>query len=118
MRKTTKSTDQIARQDKIRELNDAFRRTLTGGSLLITAGVMAFDATAQGRIIDAVRAFTAFDDGNDPWGEHEFGSIDVEGERLFFKIDYYDKTRAMHSTDATNPAVTERVMTIMLADEY
>ena len=47
-----------------------------------------------------------------------FGSIDVEGERLFFKIDYYDKTRAMHSTDATNPAVTERVMTIMLADEY
>ena len=49
---------------------------------------------------------------------HDFGSIEIDDERLFFKIDYYDLTRAMHSPDAANPAVTERVMTIMLADEY
>ena len=118
MPKTTTKTDQIVRQTKIRDLNDAFRQTLTGGSLMITAGVMALETIAQGRIIDAVRTFTAFDDGNDPYGEHDFGSVEIDDERLFFKIDYYDLTRAMHSPDAANPAVTERVMTIMLADEY
>ena len=39
-------------------------------------------------------------------------------ERVFFKIAYYDLTRAMHSEDAADPTKTERVMTIMLADEY
>jgi hypothetical protein len=42
----------------------------------------------------------------------------VEGERLFFKIDYYDSTLTMGSSDPADPAVTCRVMTVMLASEY
>ena len=37
---------------------------------------------------------------------------------IFFKIDYYDRTLTHHSPDPADPAVTERVITIMLADEY
>ena len=102
----------------IRDLNDAFRTSLAGGVVLMTAGVMALGPEAQARILAAVRAFDAFTPDNDPWREHDFGAVEIDGERVFFKIEYYDLTRAMHSPNPADPNVTERVMTIMLAGEY
>jgi len=55
---------------------------------------------------------------NDPWGEHDFGAIDLEGQKLFWKIDPYDLDLQAHSQNAANPAVTHRVLTLMLASEY
>ena len=114
------SKDQAAatRTATIRALNDRFRETLQGGTLLVTAGIVALGPEAQARIIAAVQAFDAFDRANDPWHEHDFGALEIEGERIFFKLDYYDLTRARHSSDPADPTVTERVLTIMLADEY
>jgi hypothetical protein len=37
---------------------------------------------------------------------------------VLFKIDYYDLEFQCHSPDATDPAVTEHVMTVMRAEEY
>jgi Protein of unknown function (DUF3768) len=110
--------DPEATSNRIRELNDAFRTTLKGGTLLITAGIVALGADYQAKIIEGVRSFTAFTPDNDPYGEHDFGSINVAREQIFFKIDYYDKTKAAHSADAADPEVTERVLTIMLAGEW
>ena len=104
--------------DAIRDLNDKFRRTLTGGTLMLTAGIVALGADAQARIIAAVQSFDAFTPDNDPYGEHDFGSVEVDGEKIFFKFDYFDLNRAMHSDDPADPSKTERVLTIMLADEY
>ena len=112
------SGDCAACSAKVRQLNDAFRQTLTGGTVLMTAGVVALGADKQAEVLAAVRAFDAFTPENDPWNEHEFGAIEVAGERIFFKLDYYDLTRAFHSTDPADPTVTERVLTIMLATEY
>jgi Protein of unknown function (DUF3768) len=50
--------------------------------------------------------------------EHDFGSFKAEGRTIFFKIDYFDKSLTHHSPDPSDPSVTERVITIMLADEY
>jgi Protein of unknown function (DUF3768) len=104
--------------DVIRALNDAFRRSLEGGTLVLTAGIIALGSVTQTQIIEAIRRFEAFTPDNDPWEEHDFGSVEVAGELIYFKIDYFDLTRAMHSDDPADPSKTERVMTVMLASEY
>jgi hypothetical protein len=102
----------------IRELNDQLRQSLRGGVLVMTAGVIALGQARQLKILEAIAKFDTFNEGNDPYGEHDFGALEVEGERLFFKIDYYDQSLTAHSPDPADPSITKRVLTIMLADEY
>lgn len=103
---------------EIRRLNDEFRRTGVGGRFMITSGIAALSTGTILAIANAVQSFDSFDAGNDPYGEHDFGSVDVGGEQVFWKIDYYDNQLAAGSEDPANPAVTTRVLTIMLAAEY
>lgn len=102
----------------IRELNDRLRQSLAGGVLVMTAGVIALGHDHQRKILEALATFDSFDEGNDPYGEHDFGALEVEGERLFWKIDYYDRSLSARSPDPTDPSVTTRVLTVMLAEEY
>jgi hypothetical protein len=105
--------------DNIRRLNDCFRRSLVfGGQTVFTAGVSAMDTDAKTALLRLVQTFEAFTPGNDPHGEHDFGAIDFQGIRYFWKIDYYDLVGRFASLDAANPAVTRRVLTIMRADDY
>jgi hypothetical protein len=102
----------------LRYLNDQLRQSLAGGVLVMTAGVIALGNARQLTILQAVAVFDTFDESNDPYGEHDFGAIEVEGERLFWKIDYYDRNLSAHSPDPVDASVTTRVLTIMLAEEY
>ena len=99
-------------------LNEAFRRTLTGGQVMLTAGVAALDPPDRLAVLDLVRGFDAFTSGCDPYGERDFGAVEHAGVRYFFKIDAYDRSYAYASPDPADPAVTCRVMTLMRADEY
>ena len=104
--------------DRVRALNDILRRTLIGGTLVLTAGIVALGRERQQTILDAVATFDRFDADNDPHGEHDFGALDVAGERVFWKIDYFDCTRSRASPDPADASVTSRVLTVMLAGEY
>ncbi|WP_294338928.1 DUF3768 domain-containing protein [uncultured Sphingomonas sp.] len=112
------STEAQAPQNVIATLNDAFRRSGDGGKLVVTAGVIGLGRHAFPAIFDQVRHFDAFDAGNDPYYEHDFGALDWRGTPVFWKIDYYDKDMTGGSPDPADPAVTTRVLTIMLASEY
>ena len=72
----------------------------------------------QSAILDAIATFDAFGPENDPYGEHDFGALTIEGARILFKIDYFDRALTGPSPDPADPSVTTRVLTIMLADEY
>ncbi len=103
---------------KIRDLNDAFRRTGDGGRMLLTAGIGALPVQHQVEILMRVRAFDEFTEDNDPHGEHDFGSFMHGRLKLFWKIDYYDRAIDLNSDDPPGSEDLERVLTIMLAEEY
>lgn len=102
---------------KIRELNDRLRTTGIGGKVFLTRGVAAIDADLLTQVLHAVRTFDDFKRGNDPWGEHDFGEVIVDGERFFWKIDAYDLNLEFGSPDPADERVTRRVLTIMTAED-
>jgi Protein of unknown function (DUF3768) len=102
----------------IAELNDAFRRSFTGGQVVVTPGIRALPWDMQAAITERVRSFEEFDADNDPFGEHGFGSFDHGGRTILWKIDLYDRGYKFYSPDPTDPARTNRVLTILLAEEY
>ncbi len=102
----------------IRHLNDQLRQSFAGGVLVMTAGVIALGPARQLTILHTIAKFDTFDESNDPYSEHDFGALEIEGERLFWKIDYYDRNLSAHSPDPADPSVTTRVLTIMLVEEY
>jgi hypothetical protein len=104
--------------NRIRALNDDLRRNLLNAHAVITNGVAALGPDAVARIMKTIEIFDDFCHANDPHEEHDFGSFDADGHAIFFKIDYYDSTFTRHSPDPADPTVTERVITIMLAEEY
>jgi hypothetical protein len=111
---------QSAQAQRIRELNDQLRTTffLRHGRVLITSGVDALDIQKKVCIIAKVKSFDDFDSGNDPHRQHDFGSFEIDGQTIFWKIDYYTPTLDGGSEDPADPDMTTRVLTIMLAEEY
>jgi hypothetical protein len=103
---------------RIRALNDDLRQHLTSGMAVITVGVAALGPAAVDRIVKTIAVFDDFCHANDPHEEHDFGSFEADGQKIFFKIDYFDRDLSLHSPDPADPNVTERVITIMLAEEY
>lgn len=106
------------RSKLIATLNDRFRETFVGGSVLMTAGVQELGPEFVAAALGAVRAFKEFTKDNDPYREHDFGSLELDGQKLFWKIDYYDPPMEYGSENPSDPEVTRRVLTVMLAEEY
>lgn len=106
------------RAREIARLNDEFRRTGTGGRILMTATVHTLPYRSLRELARKVRTFCEFTADNDPHGEHDFGALVHEDVSYFWKIDYYDVDHGALSRDPADPMVTNRVLTIMRADEY
>jgi hypothetical protein len=68
--------------NKIALLNDAFRTTLTGGTVLLTLGVQELPDMVKAAAIRKVVEFDDFNEDNDPYGEHDFGSLRLCGRRF------------------------------------
>ena len=104
---------------RIRELNDRMRREGKGvGSVVVTVGVREHGPDFLRRVIEDMRRFEAFGEDNDPWGEHDFGALEIDGEKVFWKFDYYTPDLSAGSENPANEGETHRVLTIMLASEY
>ena len=108
-----------------RARNDAFRQSLTGGTVMLSAGVVAFGASNQARIIAAVRACTF--DTDDPFDDHSIGDLEVDvdepgihrwPELIFFSVNAFSHAAAETASTLTTENGTALVLTIMLASEW
>ena len=104
---------------KIAALNDLCRKAMgVAGRVVQTTGIDALPLKDQSAIREKVETFDAFTPDNDPHKERDFGAFEHDGQRIFWKIDYYDTTMTKGSEDPSDPKQTVRVLTIMLAAEY
>ena len=120
---------------RIARLNDIARSAMGVACTAVAAvGFRSLPEADQSSVRELIETFDAFDEDNDPHGERDFGTIyqlvcgswtterprlrHDERERVFWKLDYYDRAMRFASENAADPGVTRRVLTIMLSDEY
>ena len=102
----------------IKTINDIFRKSFIGGEVLLSSGIAAMSSEDKANIVSMVQNFNDFNEDNDPYGEHDFGSFDYKGEKILWKIDYYDLNNQYHSENPANPDITNRILTIMTVYEF
>jgi len=104
---------------KVAELNDRLRKHGTGnGRVMVTRSIRELGPEFELAALVHVRAFDAFTRDNDPHGERDYGSFDLKGHKVLWKIDYFDPSLTKGSEDPGDPLQTHRVLTIMLAEDY
>lgn len=106
------------RVTRTRMLNDHFRRTMLGGKFVLTLGIRMLGSDAVAEVLRKARTFDDFNVANDPHHEHDFGSFLHDGQKIYWKIDAYDRNLEFHSPDPSDPNRATRILTIMLAEEY
>ena len=124
-----------SQRERNARLNDMARRAMgVACTAVATVGFRSLPDADQSCVRELIETFDAFDEDNDPHGERDFGTIyqladgrwtterprlrEDERERVFWKLDYYDRDLKYGSEDPADPAKTRRVLTIMLAEEY
>jgi hypothetical protein len=104
---------------RIRQLNDELR---TEGSCrngrVVAAGRLAQEIEKIGKVAAAVATHDDWNEGDDPYSEHDFGKLDVEGEAVIWKIGYYSLDEMHGSEHPEDPNVTIRILTLMFAEDY
>lgn len=107
------------KSSKITQLiNDNFRKSFQGGKVMLTRGIRALQKAEIAEILLKVSRFNDFNANNDPYEEHDYGSFNYHGNKILWKIDYYDKDYKFASENPADVTKTNRVLTIMLADEW
>jgi Protein of unknown function (DUF3768) len=113
------TTETATTAPTIADLNDRFRKgDRTLGKHMASARVNALTSEQQQELTRLVRVFNDFTEGNDPHGERDFGSVELNEEKYLWKIDYYDLSYDYGSEDPSDLAQTRRVLTIMHSSEY
>lgn len=105
----------------IRILNDRLRceHDFSLGRWVVTRGVNDKGLLFVQRACRAVKEFTAFNRDNDPHGEHDAAFVEVDGERVMFKIDVFADQKFQHGSEHPgDPQRSYRILTVLLAEEY
>jgi hypothetical protein len=102
---------------EIAEMNDRLRRSIPlvppPNRLVITTGVAGLPEKDLSELFQIIRVFKDFYvKENDPYGERDFGAVELKGQKYFFKFDYYDSHFEFFEENGI------KVITVMRADEY
>ena len=107
----------------VQQLNDTFRKSILrgkrpDGKAVMTQGVKTLGNLARAYLFQRIINHSHFPNGDDPYGEHDFGVIEAIDwfPKVYWKIDYYENSDIEYGTD--DKINCYRVLVIMLADEY
>ena len=128
------------RNSEERRLNDLARTEMgEKGRLVATQGIMALEFLDRRTLCRAIQAFGSWDDGDDPYGVHDFGCLygtgpsgdiawsaeatDSEkdpfvGIKVFWKIDVFEEDMLHGAERPWVEGESVRLLTVMLASEY
>ena len=101
----------------IRALNDAFRTTLTGGKVLMTAGVDALPSDVKAMVIRRVATFSDFT-GERPTRRARLRKLLSRRPKVLFQDRLLRFEHGVRIGRPDDPSKTTRVLTIMLVAEY
>lgn len=102
--------------------NDAFRKAVftrpqPDGKAIMTHDVASLAGMTKALLFREIVNFDDFTEGNDPYGEHDFGCIELDGHpKIYWKIDYYEDASMAYGTEDRLNAY--RVLVVMFAEEY
>lgn len=115
--------------DEIARLNDQLREHITqpgNNRVMMTSGIADLigevtlfrNFRKRAELLRSIRGYDSFTPGNDPYGEHDFGTFTFEDTACMWKIDYYNADLTAGTDNPADPSVTVRVLTILRADEW
>jgi hypothetical protein len=110
----------LSQTQKIRALNLAFyKNPHMHGRLLFSRYVADRGGLFGMKCINALAAYDGWNEDNDSHGEADMCTLTVEGEKVWAKMDYYDKDDQNYgSENPADPTKTLRVCTILFPDEW
>ena len=126
-------TDYVPDAARIAAQNDTFRRRIGSvvagafhpggaelrGRVFATAAVAARGRPFVLSCLRAVAGVTDFPPEDDPDGLRDFGAVEVEGARVWWKIDFYSDDRLEWGSERPDdPARTYRVLTILFPEDW
>ncbi|ARU03215.1 DUF3768 domain-containing protein [Yoonia vestfoldensis] len=90
------------------------------GRMHVTRSLAEAEDGFMAEAVKATGEFDTFEAENDPDGCHDFGAVDIRGQKVFWKIDLYEADSDFRYGAETpdNPATTVRVLTIMMASDW
>lgn len=100
----------------ISEVNDYLRSLVPTlprpHRMVLSETVASFETDKLMRLFELVRGHKEFTSANDPWGEHDFGKVILDGDSYFFKFDYFDEGLKYFQENGI------RVLTLLHSSEY
>jgi Protein of unknown function (DUF3768) len=103
--------------ERICELDDNLRKSFSGGEVVLTASVAALPNMVKAAVLDQVALFEVFNEENDPYGMHDYGSFDYRSREFFFKIEFFTLEPSDVPLDLTDPKKALRIMTVGLVQD-
>ena len=114
--------DPDALAESIQLKNDAFRKAVfmgpqPDGRVFTTLAVDNLAKKKRALLFQEIINFDNFTEDKDPYGEHVFGCIELDGlPKIYWIINYYEDE--MLEERAEDPLNAYRVLVIMFAEEY
>jgi Protein of unknown function (DUF3768) len=105
--------------DRFYPLDVKWRPKLLVARAILSPEIATLRPEAAVAIVNTIAVFDDFSRANGRFKPHDFGAFDLDdGRTIFFEIEYVDKSLTGPSPNPSDPAVTERVITIMLPAEW